>query len=144
VQLLRTSSLKAPQLPNWAYKIIADDSHEWSINNILKMTLSDNGLNVDALYYDSNTETSGTTIDVAGKSFLEIDYALTTTVTNFTNGQEGQVLYLTKVGGASFTIQNDNSNIHLAGSSNFLLATNYTLTLIKSSNGWVETSRSTN
>lgn len=129
---------------NWAYKIIADDSHEWSINNTLEMTLDTAGLNVNAIYYNANTETSGTTIDVAGKSFLEISYALTTTVTNFTNGQEGQILYITKTGGASFTIQNDNSNIHLAGSSNLLLPSNSTLTLILSSDGWVEISRSIN
>lgn len=92
----------------------------------------------------ASTVTSGTTIDVSGKTYIELNYSASATITNFTGGTTGQRIVLVKVGGAGgaggapITIQ-DGTNMMLEGSANRVLATDDSMVLIYTSNGyWVE------
>jgi hypothetical protein len=88
--------------------------------------------------HSASTVTSGTTIDVSGKTYIELNYSASTIITNFTSGMVGQRIVLVKVGGAIVTIQ-DGTNIMLEGSANRSLATDDSMVLIYTSNGyWVE------
>ena len=80
---------------------------------------------------------------MSGKSYLELNYGSTTTITNFTSGTEGQRLVIVKVAGAVVTIQ-DNASMYLAGSADFVMATNDAMELINTGSVWVELSRSNN
>lgn len=88
--------------------------------------------------HSASTVTSGTTIDVSGKTYIELNYSASTIITNFTSGMVGQRIVLVKVGGAIVTIR-DGTNIMLEGSANRVLATDDSMVLIYTSNGyWVE------
>jgi hypothetical protein len=90
-----------------------------------------------------NTGTPSVYLPTPAKSFVTSG---TTSITNFINGQQGQIF--TIVSKNSVTITN-NTNILLAGATNFAMTTEDTLTLILrpdfvSGAKWVEISRSVN
>jgi parallel beta-helix repeat protein len=81
------------------------------------------------------------TPSVANTSFMSITNGGATTITNFNDGYEGQVLTLT------FTDSNttiDRTNAYLAGGTNFTSTANDILVLQKIGSFWVEVSRSVN
>lgn len=82
-----------------------------------------------------------TTPSVAGISYLEVANTAPTTITNFTGGVTGQVLYL-KFNDANTTITT--ANVALAGAASFVSTTNATLTLICVGSTWAELARSVN
>lgn len=66
----------------------------------------------------------------------------TTTITDFDDGQEGQILYIVSEHAITIT---DGTNIFLNGSANWTMAATDTLTLIcKADNKWYELGRSDN
>ena len=72
---------------------------------------------------------------------MEIANASPTTITNFTNAYEGQVITLT-FADANTTI--NRANAFLAGGVNFTSTASDTLVLKKLGSGWYEISRSLN
>jgi hypothetical protein len=86
-------------------------------------------------YYEDLVPASGQ-IDVADKSYIEIDGV----VTHFNNGVTGQVLVVLLEGGNGDAV-NDTSNIDLANNANFEPTTTATLTLINLGSIWKELSR---
>jgi hypothetical protein len=102
-----------------------------------------NGTNTNFTYRGSEefiTLADDATPSVAsGRNFLT---GGTTTITDFNDGIENQVIYI--VSEHSITIT-DGTNIFLAGSANFVMAATDTLTLIcKADGSWIELSRSDN
>jgi hypothetical protein len=81
-----------------------------------------------------------TTPSVSGVSYLDVSNSSATTITNFTNGVEGQLLYLLFRDGNTTITRN---NAYLAGGTNFTSAANATLLLISDGTSWYEVSRST-
>ena len=81
-----------------------------------------------------------TTPSAAGVSAYFISNSSATTITNFTNGVAGQVLFL-KFSDANTTI--NRSNAYLAGGVNFVSTTNSTLVLMSDGTFWYEICRST-
>jgi hypothetical protein len=81
-----------------------------------------------------------TTPSVSGVSYLDVSNSSATTITNFTNGAEGQLLYLLFRDGNTTITRN---NAYLAGGTNFTSAANATLLLISDGTSWYEVSRST-
>ena len=89
--------------------------------------------------FDGYDEQGNFTDTFSGGEFaFSVGHARNVAFTNFDNGEVGQILYITKTGGAIVQIINDNSDIHLEGSANLLLPTNAVVTLMKSANGWVQ------
>ena len=91
----------------------------------------------------SVTHTTGTTVNVSGVGYVKFNLGSNTTITNFTNGVDGQVIFITKTSGAIPTIQ-DGTNIFLNGSANYSMTTQSTLTLIYDGTSWYELARSVN
>jgi hypothetical protein len=88
------------------------------------------------------TYTAGTTTpSVSGISYMSITNSSPTTITNFTNGEEGQVIYL-HFNDSNTTITRNNA--YLAGGANFVSTAADTLTLVKEGLYWYEISRSAN
>jgi hypothetical protein len=81
-----------------------------------------------------------TTPSVSGVSYLDVSNSSATTITNFTNGVEGQLLYLLFRDGNTTITRN---NAYLAGGTNFTSAANATLLLISDGTSWYEVSQST-
>ena len=81
-----------------------------------------------------------TTPSVTGVSYMPISNSSATTITNFTGGVAGQILFL-RFADANTTI--NRSNAYLANSANFVSAANATLVLISDGSAWYEISRST-
>jgi hypothetical protein len=82
-----------------------------------------------------------TTPSVSGVSFLNIANSGATSITNFTNAVEGQVLMLLFQDSNTTITRN---NAYLSGGTNFTSTANDTLTLIYSSPNWYEIARSVN
>lgn len=82
-----------------------------------------------------------TTPSVLNASFMSITNSGATTITNFDDGVEGQVIVLFFVDGNT-TI--DRSNAYLEGGANFTSSANDTMTLIKVGSTWKEVARSVN
>jgi hypothetical protein len=88
------------------------------------------------------TYTGGdTTPSVSGVSYLDIRNSGATTITNFDDGVEGQVIFLT-FNDSNTTVNRTNS--FLAGGANFVSTQYDTLVLMKQGNFWYEISRSAN
>ena len=88
------------------------------------------------------TYTNGdTTPSVASIGALTITNSSPTTITNFTSGVTGQILYLYFTNGNT-TI--NRSNAYLSGGLNFISSADDTLTLFYTGTSWVELSRSIN
>lgn len=95
-----------------------------------------------AMVHRAGTYTAGsTTPSVDGITFLYILNSGATTITNFTNGVDGQVIYLL-FGDGNTTV--NRSNCYLAGGANFVSTANDTLVLLKYGAYWYEISRSAN
>jgi hypothetical protein len=80
-----------------------------------------------------------TTPSVTGITYMPISNSSATTITNFTGGVTGQILYLV-FSDANTTI--NRSNARLAGSVNFTSAQFATLALLFNGSEWIEVSRS--
>jgi hypothetical protein len=80
-----------------------------------------------------------TTPSVTGITYMPISNSSATTITNFTGGVTGQILYLL-FNDANTTI--NRSNARLAGSINFTSAQFATLALLFNGSEWIEVSRS--
>jgi len=130
----------------WAYAHVTDVEHTWTIDGTETMVLEPEGLTVfqKEIKVTPNAVASGTTVDVATKTFIELNYSASSTITNFTNGEIGQRLIITNKGGGGFPTIQDNANIFLAGSANFVVGLNDVIELIKNTNGWAEITRSNN
>ena len=90
----------------------------------------------------AGTYTQGTTTpSVSSVSYMFIANSAPTTITNFTGGQAGQVIYLL-FNDANTTI--NRSNAYLAGGTNFVSTANDTLTLVSDGTYWYEIARSAN
>lgn len=90
----------------------------------------------------AGTYTAGTTTpSVSGVSYMVIANSAPTTITNFTGGQAGQVIYLL-FDDANTTV--NRSNAYLAGGTNFVSTANDTLTLVSDGTYWYEIARSAN
>lgn len=88
------------------------------------------------------TYTAGaTTPSVQNITFMVIENSSPTTITNFTNGVGGQIIYL-KFNDSNTTV--DRSNAYLSGGANFVSSIGDTLVLIKTGSLWYEISRSLN
>lgn len=84
-----------------------------------------------------------TTVDVSrGITALTLTNASATSITNFTNGEDGQVINL-RFSDANTTLVNSTS-LHLAGAVNFVSSNLDTLVLRNDSGAWYEQSRSLN
>lgn len=93
------------------------------------------------LTHRKGTYSAGATApSVAGVSFLIIANSGATSITNFTNAVEGQMLLL-KFNDANTTITRNNA--YLAGGVNFTSAANATLLLLSDGTNWYEVCRST-
>lgn len=82
-----------------------------------------------------------TTPSVSGVSTMLIANSSATTITNFTGGVAGQVIFL-RFNDSNTTV--DRSNAYLAGGANFVSTADDTLTLISNGTLWFEISRSAN
>jgi len=88
------------------------------------------------------TYTQGTTTpSVAGVSYMVVANSSATSITNFTNAVDGQLLFL-KFNDANTTITRNNA--YLAGGVNFTSGQDDTLTLISIGGLWYEIARSAN
>lgn len=100
------------------------------------------GFSKGAIVHRSGSYTNGaTTPSVSGATYFVILNSSPTTITNFTNAVDGQIIYL------YFTDSNttiDRSNCYLAGGVNFVSTAADVLALIKSGSYWFEVSRSVN
>jgi hypothetical protein len=85
--------------------------------------------------------TGATTPSVSGVTFLIISNSSSTTITNFTDGVDGQVIYL-YFSDSNTTI--NRSNCYLAGGAVFVSTFADMLVLVKSGTYWFEISRSVN
>jgi hypothetical protein len=104
-----------------------DSNGNWTIQQVLK----------------AGTYTaSSTTPSVSGTNLLYITNAVATTITNFTNGTQNQVVTIYFNDGNT-TIQS-NANIRLAGGVNFTGTQYDTLALLYTGSNWLEISRSVN
>jgi hypothetical protein len=83
----------------------------------------------------------GTTLSVSGVTVLFISNSSATTITNFTDGANEQVIYL-YFNDSNTTI--NRSNAYLAGGANFVSTRDDMLVLIKNGANWYEISRSAN
>jgi hypothetical protein len=83
----------------------------------------------------------GTTLSVSGVTALFISNSSATTITNFTDGVNEQVIYL-YFNDSNTTI--NRSNAYLAGGANFVSTRDDMLVLIKNGANWYEISRSAN
>jgi hypothetical protein len=88
------------------------------------------------------TNNSATPSIGGGSSVFKADNSLATTITNFTNGAEGQRITVSFVNGTT-TIQN-NATILLAGAADFVGTSADTLSLVMVNSVWRETARSVN
>lgn len=84
---------------------------------------------------------ASTTPSVLNVDTLHISNVGATTITDFTNGVEGQIIKLT-FGDANTTV--NRNNCYLAGGLNFISGNHYTLVLKKRGSIWEELSRSLN
>lgn len=116
--------------------------------NLLVGTTTANGLLTvagtinGAIVQRKGTYTAGaTTPSVAGITYLSISNSSATTITNFTNGVDGQIIYL-YFNDANTTITR--SNAYLAGGSDFVSTAFDTLVLMNIAGTWAEISRSAN
>lgn len=101
-----------------------------------------NGIIKGGLAARSGTYTAGdTTPTVSGITYLSITNASPTTITNFTNAVDGQVIILL-FNDSNTTVTRNNA--YLAGGVNFTSTNADTLTLIYSSPYWYEVCRSIN
>jgi len=90
----------------------------------------------------NGTYTAGaTTPSVQNITFMVIANSSLTTITNFTNATDGQIIYL-KFNDSNTIV--DRSNAYLAGGLNFVSTSNDTLVLLKVGSYWFEISRSLN
>jgi hypothetical protein len=88
------------------------------------------------------TYTDGaTTPSVANITAMSITNTSPTTITNFTGGVDGQVIYLIFLD-SNTTV--NRSNAYLQGGTNFVSTVRDTLVLLKSGAQWYELSRSAN
>jgi len=113
------------------------------IGNVKNLTLKGSGATeIKAMENELTTVTSGTTIDVTGKTYIELNYGAITTITNFTGTADvGHELKILKISGGTIAIQ-DNANISLNPSSDYVMSSGKTLWLIKGSDGvWYEHGR---
>jgi hypothetical protein len=98
-----------------------------------------------ACYIRTDDDAIGTLANSATPSVSKGDRWLTggtTTITNFTNGQTGQIIRILSEHAITIT---DGTNIFLAGSTNFVMANTDSLTLIQKADGkWYELGRSVN
>jgi hypothetical protein len=95
-----------------------------------------------AIVHRAGTYTAGaTTPSVSGVTFLSIANSSPTTITNFTNAEAGQIIYL-YFDDSNTTI--NRSNAYLAGGANFVSTIHDMLALIKIGPYWYEISRSVN
>ena len=95
-----------------------------------------------AIVHRAGTYTAGaTTPSVSGITFLSIANSSPTTITNFTNGAAGQIIYL-YFDDSNTTI--NRSNAYLAGAANFVSTVNDMLVLLYIGPYWYEISRSAN
>jgi hypothetical protein len=100
------------------------------------------GVAKGGIVHRKGTYTAGaTTPSVAGISFMSIANSSATTITNFTGGVEGQVIYL-YFADANTTINRNNA--YLAGGANFVSTSTDTLVLLYTGGSWFEISRSNN
>lgn len=101
-----------------------------------------NGMVTAGLATRAGTYTAGaTTPSVSGVSFLAINNASPTSITNFTGGVAGQIIVLW-FGDANTTITRNNA--YLSGGVNFTSTANDTLTLVFYSPYWYEVARGIN
>lgn len=111
-------------------------------------TMTNNKVYCDELENVETIISSGTTPNVAGRKHLALLYGSGTSITDFTNGRDYQILNIISLNGNA-TLTN---NMYLAGASNVTLTTNDTITLQRmpatpgsgASSRWVEISRSVN
>lgn len=99
------------------------------------------GFSKGAIIHKGTTITSGATPSVDGVSYIIMNYGSPTTITNFLNGVEGQIIYL------YFTNSNvtvDRTNCVLNGGANFVSSNYDTLVLLKGPSYWAEISRAAN
>ena len=95
-----------------------------------------------AIVHRAGTYTAGaTTPSVSEATFLQIANSSPTTITNFTNGETGQVIYLF-FDDSNTTV--NRTNCYLAGGANFVSTANDILVLLKKGSFWYEISRSAN
>jgi hypothetical protein len=112
----------------------------------LKLAINTTSVNAQSVLSGGLTNRKGsytpgtTTPSVTGVSHLVIANSSATSITNFTGGVEGQLLFL-KFNDANTTITRNNA--YLAGAANFTSATNATLVLISDGTAWFEVCRST-
>jgi len=100
------------------------------------------GFSKGAIVHRSGSYSNGaTTPSVSGATYFVITNPSPTTITNFTNAEDGQIIYL-YFGNSNTTI--DRTNCYLAGGVNFVSTAADTLTLLKSGSYWFEVSRSVN
>lgn len=100
------------------------------------------GFSKGAIVHRSGSYTNGaTTPSVSGATYFVISNSSPTTITNFTNAEDGQIIYL-YFGNSNTTI--DRSNCYLAGGVNFVSTAADVLVLLKSGSYWFEVSRSVN
>lgn len=104
-------------------------------------TIESNTTNLSGSYIPFAALTDSTTPSVKYRRIVTVAPASATTITNFTDGLQGQVIHIQATNGNA-TIQH-NSNIVLQGAANFTMASNNVLTLMKSATSWVEISRKT-
>jgi len=104
--------------------------------------ITTNGTNTAGQVYRIGTYTNGaTTPSVLGVSHMLITNSGATSITNFTNAVNGQILTLI-FNDANTTVTRNNA--YLSGGVNFTSTANDTLTLIQNGGLWYEVSRSVN
>jgi hypothetical protein len=99
------------------------------------------GVKAAVTYTSAATSSNATTPSVANVSIIPVSGTGPYTITNFTNGADGQMLIVFCIDGNATV---DRSNAYLAGGLNFICTANDTLTLVKIGSSWVEMSRSIN
>jgi len=84
------------------------------------------------------------TPSVAGYNCWQTNASSALNITDFDDGQDGQILYIKGGDGGNTTIVNDNDSINLANGANLVVQNADTLTLICNGGKWYEISRSVN
>jgi len=99
------------------------------------------GVKAAVTYTSAGTSSNNTRPSVANVSILPVSGTGPYTITNFTDGADGQRLIVYCIDDNATV---DRSNAYLAGGENFVCTANDTLTLVKIGSAWIEMARSAN
>ena len=119
---------------------LGDSADATTVNGTLGVTGATT-LTGGLVFGTANVTDGDTTPSVAGKNVFFINNSAPTTITNFTGGVAGQIIYIYFYD-ASTTVNRNNA--YLAGGNNFISTSGDILVLLYNNPYWYEISRSAN